>query len=144
MGVFYVEPEKVAEGYGIEVVADETLGEDIYGYGRVDDNGKGKIGYNPKMPERKIRFTVAHVLGHFLLGHFAEEKEFMEKHDNFDSEAPVLEDEANMFALELLIPKDKVEFLIYGKGITSPKEIANILKVSEVALVHMLKKYSIL
>lgn len=146
MDTFYVQPEKVAKSYGIEVVFDGSLPEELYGYGEIDENGRGKIVCNSNIGELRARFTVSHILGHFLLGHFAKKqtKKFVENHQNFDFDAPLMEDEASRFAAQLLVPKDKLEFLIFKKDISCPKEMAAILKVSENVLVYMLHQYQFL
>lgn len=55
------------------------------------EEGKYLIFYNDKDPYPVIRFTVAHELGHFVLGHS-------------DEDGPAAEKEANCFARNLLCP----------------------------------------
>ena len=143
---FYVCPSEIAQRFNIDVIEDNSLEPSCYGYCKIEEDGRGVIAYNPTLSELQKRFSIAHMIGHFLLGHFTSEnkKKFVETHENFDEFAPIMEDEANRFALKILIPRDKLEFLIFKKGIASPKEMARILKVSEIGLVHMLKEYGYL
>jgi Zn-dependent peptidase ImmA (M78 family) len=70
------------------------------------------IGVNKNHTKNRQRFTVAHELGHYLNGHqyFDEEGKMLEDTE-FDFNNPLhkQEKEANLFASELLIPK---EFLV--------------------------------
>jgi len=67
------------------------------------------IGVNKKHTLRRQRFTIAHELGHYLNGHeyFDEEGKMLEDTE-FDFNDPLhkQEKEANLFASELLMPKD--------------------------------------
>lgn len=56
------------------------------------------IGFNTKQHWHRRRFTIAHEIGHFLLGHLCRQGD-----SGFASHAPE-EQEANMFAAELLMP----------------------------------------
>ncbi|MDA8346875.1 MAG: ImmA/IrrE family metallo-endopeptidase [Thermaerobacter sp.] len=52
---------------------------------------------NPEMPRKRVRWTMAHELGHIILGHI--------DGDEGDEERPTwMEREANVFAEELLMP----------------------------------------
>lgn len=70
------------------------------------------IGVNKNHTVKRQRFTIAHELGHYLNGHqyFDEDGEMLEDTE-FDFNNPLhkQEREANLFASELLMPK---EFLI--------------------------------
>ena len=47
--------------------------------------------------------------------------------------------EANEFAASILMPEDKLDFLIYKKDITSIKKLAKIMRVSEAAMLYRLR-----
>jgi Zn-dependent peptidase ImmA (M78 family) len=57
------------------------------------------IGYNKNKHPHRQRFTIAHEIGHFLLGHTS-------KNHNFDSNEDI---EANQFAGELLVPSKMIK-----------------------------------
>lgn len=72
-------------------------------------------------PERN-NFTLAHELGHYLLGHSLNVKEGFQKYriDKIDYNDPTNKDEieANLFAATLLMPRDKLaELLRYTKDL---------------------------
>ena len=56
------------------------------------------IGFNTKQHWHRRRFTIAHEIGHLLLGHLCQQK-----NAGFPSQMPE-EREANIFAAELLMP----------------------------------------
>lgn len=102
--------EKIAKQRGIDILPYE-LGEDVSGV-LVMDNGINTIGYNASHPEVRIRFTIAHELGHFEL-HKSETGMFVDKNfrvqfRNNDSSTGEYkqEQEANAFAAALLMPQD--------------------------------------
>ena len=69
--------------------------------------GKSFIRYNKKHSLKRNRFTVAHELGHLILGHTANFG-----HVNFRSNNPE-EVEANQFAAELLVPLHFLKEAVY-------------------------------
>jgi Zn-dependent peptidase ImmA (M78 family) len=88
-------------------VIKEEFGTDVYGYD-LGENISGilivegdfsAIGYNDKQHVHRKRFTVAHEIGHLLMGHTCHKK-----NDYFNTSSP-LETEANQFAAELLMPQ---------------------------------------
>ncbi len=92
----------------------------------VQDKSGSSIGYNVTQHRHRQRFTVAHEIGHCLLGHVCSGADY-----NFKSKDPH-EIEANQFAAELLMPsqalKDECKY-----GINA-KELANKFYVSEEAM----------
>ena len=76
-----------------------------------------------------------------MLGHLNENhKEYRDYAKNFKTTTyDPKEVAANKLAAQLLMPRDKLEFLIYKKNITSVKELAKIMRVSEAAMVYRLK-----
>jgi len=151
---FYIDPKEIAKKFGVDVKEIEPdkkkiewLGEieyipdDLCGYIEKDENGKVTIYYNPNHHENRQRFTIAHELAHFLLGHLNEDQKqyrdfsYSFKNTNYNPK----EVEANKMAAKILMPEDKLNFLIYKKGITSIKELAKIMRVSEAAMLYRLK-----
>jgi Zn-dependent peptidase ImmA (M78 family) len=117
-----IEPIKIAEKLNIKVVADYNM---IDGIGRSEFNGNETvITYKPTNKYRD-KFTIAHELGHIFL-HFKKgiefcfvDKEIEDKTTQIleaarlsSSNNSKLEEEANKFAGELLIPKFILEKLI--------------------------------
>jgi Zn-dependent peptidase ImmA (M78 family) len=88
---------------------------------------KGVIGVNKNHPLVRQRFTIAHELGHFLLGHEA---------DAIDEapERPMpLEREANLFASHLLMPTAEVQQLVQKLGLDI-RRLAREFNVSDQAM----------
>lgn len=113
--------EKVAGLFSIKVVYYPNFPDYVSGMIVNQDDGFVAIGVNSKKPKVRQRFTLAHELGHFLLGHEIGEK-IIEELVNKPTDQ---EREADEFAAELLIPKDFLE-----KDI---KEKLVILKIPELA-----------
>ena len=92
-------------------------------------NGINYIVYNPDMNNSRINFTIAHELGHIVLGHhrFMKGKVLAASSDN-----SVLETHANIFARNLLMPVVRVKDYLQAKSID---EIADIFEVSK----HMVR-----
>ncbi len=105
-----VDVRKIAKLLGfkiIEVDFPSSYSGEIF----IEDNVKS-IGINQNHSENRKRFTIAHELGHYLCGHkvYDEDGKMLEDLEfDFDNPLHVQEKEANMFASELLIPKDFLE-----------------------------------
>lgn len=87
------------------------------------------------------RFTIAHEIGHFALGHLnnGSGKQFRDPPSNFSSgSASVLEREANSFAAKLLMPEKVVRFAVNQRGYRSLSRLATLFNVSEVAMKYRL------
>lgn len=76
--------------FWFDIPLEVLLANSEYGFSIVK-NGKRIIYYNEKMPLPCIRFTLAHEIGHAVLGHQ-------------DEDDPAAEKEANCFARNLLCP----------------------------------------
>jgi Zn-dependent peptidase ImmA (M78 family) len=142
---FYIDPQKIAEELGIEVKPYQDvpyhISSDLCGHIEKKD-GKLVIYYNPTHHEHRQRFTIAHELAHYLLGHL-DNKDRLERDtsknftlDNYDP----IEAEANKLAAQILMPEDKIKFLIFNKNITDVREIAKLLRVSPAAMSYRLEK----
>ena len=99
-GSLPVNVEEVARGYGLEVV-EFAFHEKISGLLKKE---QGIIGVNKTHHPVRRRFTIAHELGHFLLGHGMETMDEIID-ESFDRPMPQ-EREANLFASCLLMPND--------------------------------------
>ncbi len=104
--------DQIARKQGLKVLAYD-LGAEISGV-LVIAAGTGTIGFNPKDPKVRQRFTIAHELGHYLL-HAKSEQEQLFVDSNFIvkfrkskpyTKAELTQElEANAFAAALLMPK---------------------------------------
>lgn len=97
--------------YGLDL--SWLLEESEYGF-TIIKGGKRIILYNEDMPLSCIRFTIAHEIGHAVLGHANEDD-------------PAAEKEANCFARNLLCPLPVAKEL----GIDNVSEYVSIFNVSE-------------
>ncbi len=151
---FFIDPIIEANKHGIEVrpipLKETKIGniakklvpeEEVCGYIERQPNGKVFIYYNPQHHPNRQRFTIAHELAHYLLGHLDENnKQYRDTAKNFKTSVyDPKEVQANKLAAEILMPENILEYLIYKKGITSIKELAKIMQVSEVAMQYRLK-----
>ena len=91
---------------------DTLLSASEYGFS-IQESGQRIIYYNEKMPLNCIRFTLAHELGHAVLGHQ-------------DEDDPIAEREANCFARNLLCPIPIVNAL----ELSTPHEYVSVFNVS--------------
>ena len=150
MRTFYIKPDDEAKKVGIDVepikgptnwLGNIDIPDDLCGFIEKDEDEKTTIYYNPNHHENRIRFTIAHELAHYLLGHLNDtQKEYRDFTDSFkNTNYNPKEIEANKLAAKILMPEDKLDFLIYKKGITSIKELAKIMRVSEAAMMYRLK-----
>ena len=110
-----IDVNKIAQSKGIKVVGYD-FGEDISGV-LVIDNGSAAIGYNQNNHPNRTRFTIAHELGHFALGHKRDgdfidtpEKYFtvLFRDQNSSTGEHIQEREANAFAAALLMPAELI------------------------------------
>lgn len=109
-----VDIETICLNYDISLEpldADDTLS----GFFLVNDNRKKIIGYNKTHSENRVRFTIAHELGHFQLHCKKDKNFFIDKSSKFFrnelSSSGILkqEREANAFAAALLMPINILE-----------------------------------
>lgn len=87
------------------------------------------------------RFTLAHELGHHILGHVTPENPM--KRDDSSSfrsnSVAYMEREANQFAAELLMPKVALDHYILKKQESNIASLASKFQVSQVAMRYRLK-----
>lgn len=93
---------------------------------QITEGEKATIGYNQSQHPHRQRFTVAHEIGHLLLGHTG--KNFIL---DLNSKKPE-EIEANQFAAELLMPLEMIKNDLKNKK--NAKDIAGKYNVSEEAV----------
>jgi len=141
---FYIDPVAIAHRHGIDVLVDNFTPsklKDAENGMIVKDGEKITIYVCPNDILERQRFTVAHELGHFMCGHLNENKTMFRdgnkeySKDNYDPQ----EYEANNYAAELLMPAEKIEFLINNKGYNRIEDLASALIVSYTAMSIRLK-----
>ncbi len=93
-----IDVEKVAAFFGLPIVYYPNFPDSISGT-IIKDEDLLAIGINENHAEVRQRFTIAHEIGHYVMGH--DENKILD--DTFDKNSEK-EKEANVFAGELLIP----------------------------------------
>ena len=104
--------EEIAKRFELDVVA-FPFHNKISGLLKKED---GIIGVNETHHPYRRRFTIAHELGHFLLGHGLEHGQEETYEDSFDKPFPQ-EKEANMFASFLLMPSEWIKREVKKNGL---------------------------
>jgi len=107
------------------------LSDDVSGI-LVIENDKGSIGFNPKNSKTRQRFTLAHELGHFLFHH--------QSKSNYTAHEIKQEQDANMFAAALLMPKEFLQAELARKDYNDLAEadfISALAKVFDVSIQAM-------
>lgn len=74
------------------------------GFAYADPQGNMVIFYDDQAGEQQLRFTLAHELGHILLGHLGQKGQSPPRGQLILPSDPKLEKEADRFALRLLAP----------------------------------------
>lgn len=124
----------IAEGLGFKVVPHDfpdTMSATI-----VIENGIKAIGVNKSHPIVRQSFSIAHELGHYLSGHddFSyEKKTFIEKDKRYLDPSHRVEEEADEFAAELLMPEFMLKKDVLENKLDIPS-LAKKYKVSEQAM----------
>lgn len=135
-GQLPIDPVQIATVAGVSVYGRGGWGDMDYpysGYYRIF-NGQPSIEYNVSEPPVRQRFTVAHELGHFALGH----QDAPRDAGNFQSSGDVRERQANRFAAELLMPTSLVSQYYQNGLANSVDALANIFGVSKDAMGYRL------
>lgn len=76
---------------------------------------------------QRIRFTVAHELGHYLLGHLGSDKANLNR--EYENIKPIQETEADMFAARLLAPA----CVLWGINAQTAEQISSVCGISYTA-----------
>lgn len=130
-----VRPIAIANKMGVKVFRQSGIAES----GRIfldEDTGKPKLVFNDDEAEVRQRFTIAHELGHFALGHLRSDRSRLFRDTRKELMSNVRdpkEVEANRFAARLLMPADAVRLAVKN-GARSIPELAQLFHVSEVAM----------
>ena len=84
--------------------------------------------YNMEQPPGRVRFTIAHELGHVLLGHLGDGEHTVYNREASSEDAPE-EHMANVFASRLLAPA----CVLHALGAVTPEQIAAVCDISMAA-----------
>lgn len=130
-----IDPELFAKKLEIEVVRTEDLGNKS-GY---FDGDSRKIYVNSTESLVRQRFTIAHELGHYCLGHGSSDRDTSSRDWilKLQENAPELakrESDANDFAGELLMPSLAVRYFVQQEKILSIDELRKRFNVSGMAM----------
>lgn len=136
-----VDPVYIAQAHGADVRAFPLTETQYSGWFRLE-NGRPTIYFNEGEAENRRRFTVAHELGHYVLGHGERPRDNAQAFslNNYDWR----EASANKFAAELLMPKSLIDYYVIQQGHSSLTALADIFKVSEVAMQYRLRNLGLI
>lgn len=133
-----IDPKKIAALEGLSVQACSSFAEKNISGELVPEGKSAVIRFNPSDSAKRQRFTIAHELGHYVLGHG---HAFRDPSSHFSmSYYDPREVDANQFAAEVLMPEMAVNVLVKQRKITDVKELARIFDVSINAMSYRLKK----
>lgn len=135
-----VDPRQLIDNIEDLQVVSENLPDNISG--RISyDFGKNSyiIAVNENHHPNRQRFTIAHELGHYVLGHGSKEDVLYRNGESDPDEV-----EANAFAAEILMPKGVVRHLIFEQDITDIRVLAKKLWVSDDAMYYRLKNLGLI
>lgn len=133
-----VDIEEIARNLGINLIP-MVLKAGVSGAIQKKQDESIHIYHDISEPRARQRFTIAHEIGHYLLGHLDKETYLSENillRSNLLTNSQ--ERDANYLAAELLMPMSKIDEIIDAKRVPpysfSLDELAGILDVSEKAL----------
>ena len=132
---------KITDFFGIDVLRNcevNLLSPSEYGCSMVDRAGKWIIVYEDTDPPARIRFTIAHELGHILLGH--EISAGFGHYRRIYGNKPANETQADEFAVRLLAPA----CVLWALNATTPEEIAEVCEISRTAAQYRAKRMAVL
>jgi len=142
-GKLPIDVDSIAKRIGIIFKSNDALTDDESGYIRLSEDGKVICVINENHSKTRQRFTTAHEIGHFVLGHLNGKKKLYRDAKNvnvLDSR----EVEANNFAAQLLMPDTIIDFLIYEENLTSVAKLARKFNVSEDSMRYRLKNLGLI
>jgi hypothetical protein len=141
-----VNVEDIAKRLGMEVGSISPEDNDLSGLAEITSGGKRIIRRATHESFNRQRFTLAHEIGHHMLGHVTKEhKQCRDNFNNFSSEVhSSLEQQANNFAAQLLMPEEALRIMIFRKGVTDINELSNSFNVSGAAMYYRLKNLGLL
>ncbi len=95
---------------------------------------------NDKESIQRIRFTIAHELGHYLLGHLSRPENIHILNRDITPIKPAQETEADMFAARLLAPA----CVLWGLNAQTAEQIASVCNISMTAAKYRAERMELL
>lgn len=149
-GTLPVDVLGLAAALGIHVEAANQLDGGVSGEISLDEGGTALLRFNRTEAPVRQRFTVAHEIGHFALGHLNEcgeghKKLLRDPAANFSSgQSAWIEREANAFAADLLMPAKVLRYAVNERRILDVTQLATLFKVSQVAMRYRLQNLGLI
>lgn len=136
---FLIDPIDIANRLGVNIVnIDESNGN--CACLKINQNNT-IIEMQNNLTESRLRFALSHSLGHLILNHG---NEICDTSENYVTDAKNFYcKNANKFAAALLVPENKIKYLVYYSKKTI-SEMSSIFKVSEKLLHYRLKMLNII
>ncbi len=128
-----ISPEEFAKKLGLKI----DLSNDMDTKSGCLDAEHRIIHVNATDSEERQRFTIAHELGHFCLGHGSSLRDTTKA--NWYAVNPEHEKEANQFAADLLMPAIAIKAMVERKNVKDPVILREAFGVSSQALYYRLK-----
>ncbi|MCD8920856.1 ImmA/IrrE family metallo-endopeptidase [Staphylococcus gallinarum] len=156
---FFIDVEKICSICDITLKKAELFTDfDMNDAGTYDEEKK-TITYNPLDANNRQRFTIAHELGHAILGHEGKSFRTVKTSKYNDIVTRMKETSANQFAANLLMPEKLVKDLLKEEATNLKldknnlgawdvdiltKNVSNLLKVSQEALNYTIKNLNLI
>lgn len=135
-----IDPKQIISEIDDLQVVSESLPDNISGRISYDfDKSSYIITVNENHHPNRQRFTIAHELGHYVLGHGSKEDVLYRNGESDPDEI-----EANAFAAEILMPKGVIHHLVFEQDITDIRVLAKKLWVSDDAMYYRLKNLGLI
>lgn len=100
------------------------------------DINTNRLLVNSKESLVRQNFTIAHELGHYLLGHTSssEYENLLFRRPLEEQDDPIIEQEANCFAANLLVPEKFLKNIIKKYSFANNEQLGNVFGVSEAVI----------
>jgi Zn-dependent peptidase ImmA (M78 family) len=143
-GKLPVDPHHIATALGIRVVPRGGPEDPGYAYSGYFDNSGAQpvIEYNRTESPVRQRFTLAHELGHYALGHASSPRDTPENFSTGVSDKA--ERLANRFAAELLMPAKEFRVLLQAGRLKNIAEFADAFWTSQLAITYRMQSLGII
>ncbi|WP_137921696.1 ImmA/IrrE family metallo-endopeptidase [Hydrogenophaga sp. 2FB] len=136
-GVLPVDVEQLAFDSGLEVSHRSPFDAEPFPYSGRFIRDSHLIEVNASDAPVRQRFTIAHELGHFALGHPDALRDYPSVFSA--SATDPIEREANLFAASVLMPEDALRKVYRSGQATNLDELAGMFGVSKVAMTYRLQ-----